>query len=89
MAGLDLLDPDRRNLFIGGAWRPAEGDKRLDVIDPADGSVLTDVADASTADADGRPRRRGRRPGRVGRDRAARPRRDPAHRLRDAHRPGR
>jgi succinate-semialdehyde dehydrogenase / glutarate-semialdehyde dehydrogenase len=51
MAGLDLLGPDRRNLFIGGEWRPAEGDKRLDVIDPADGSVLTDVADGSTADA--------------------------------------
>ena len=48
MAGLDLLGPDHRNLFIGGEWRPAEGDKRLDVIDPADGSVLTDVADAST-----------------------------------------
>jgi succinate-semialdehyde dehydrogenase / glutarate-semialdehyde dehydrogenase len=51
MGGLDLLDPDRRNLFIGGAWRPAEGGKRFDVIDPADGSVLTDVADGSTADA--------------------------------------
>ncbi|HWM73079.1 MAG TPA: NAD-dependent succinate-semialdehyde dehydrogenase [Nocardioides sp.] len=51
MGGLDLLDPDRRNLFIGGAWRPAEGDKRLDVIDPADGSVLAEVADASTTDA--------------------------------------
>src|SRR5688572_2954897 len=51
MGGLDLLDPHRRNLFIGGAWRPAEGDKRFDVIDPADGSVLTDVADGSTTDA--------------------------------------
>ena len=49
--GLDLLGSDRRNLFIGGEWRPAEGDRRLDVIDPADGSVLTDVADASTSDA--------------------------------------
>jgi succinate-semialdehyde dehydrogenase/glutarate-semialdehyde dehydrogenase len=49
--GLDLLGADRRNLFIGGQWRPAEGGKRLDVIDPADASVLTDVADASTSDA--------------------------------------
>lgn len=51
MNGLDLLGPDQRGLFIGGAWREAEGDKRLDVIDPADGSVLTDVADGSVADA--------------------------------------
>ena len=51
MSGLDLLGNDRRNLFIGGKWRPAEGDKRLDVIDPADGSVLTDVADGSADDA--------------------------------------
>jgi succinate-semialdehyde dehydrogenase/glutarate-semialdehyde dehydrogenase len=51
MNGLDLLGPGQRGLFIGGSWREAEGDARLDVIDPADGSVLTDVADASLADA--------------------------------------
>src|SRR4051812_30123587 len=51
MNGLDLLAPDQRGLYIGGTWREAEGGKRLDVIDPADGSVLTDVADASVADA--------------------------------------
>jgi succinate-semialdehyde dehydrogenase/glutarate-semialdehyde dehydrogenase len=51
MNGLDLLGPEQRGLYIGGTWREAEGDKRLDVIDPADGSVLTDVADASIADA--------------------------------------
>ncbi|MDF1604369.1 NAD-dependent succinate-semialdehyde dehydrogenase [Nocardioides sp. YIM 152315] len=49
--GLDLLGPDMRGLYIGGAWREAEGGDRLDVIDPADGSVLTDVADASVGDA--------------------------------------
>jgi succinate-semialdehyde dehydrogenase/glutarate-semialdehyde dehydrogenase len=49
--GLDLLGPDQRGLFIGGTWRDADGGKRLDVIDPADGSVLTDVADGSIADA--------------------------------------
>ena len=49
--GLDLLGPEMRGLYIGGRWRAAEGDARLDVIDPADGSVLTDVADASIADA--------------------------------------
>lgn len=51
MNGLDLLGPDQRGLFIGGTWRDAEGGQRLDVIDPADGSVLTDVADGSVADA--------------------------------------
>ncbi|ABL84093.1 MULTISPECIES: NAD-dependent succinate-semialdehyde dehydrogenase [unclassified Nocardioides] len=51
MNGLDLLGPTQRGLLIGGTWRDAEGGKRLDVIDPADGSVLTDVADGSVADA--------------------------------------
>jgi succinate-semialdehyde dehydrogenase / glutarate-semialdehyde dehydrogenase len=51
MSGLDLLGPEQRGLFIGGTWREAEGGKRFDVIDPADGSVITDVADGSTADA--------------------------------------
>lgn len=51
MNGLDLLGPEQRGLFIGGEWREAEGGKRLDVVDPADGSVLTDVADGSVADA--------------------------------------
>jgi succinate-semialdehyde dehydrogenase/glutarate-semialdehyde dehydrogenase len=50
MNGLDLLGPDQRGLFIGGTWRAAEGGARFDVIDPADGSVLTDVADGSVAD---------------------------------------
>jgi succinate-semialdehyde dehydrogenase / glutarate-semialdehyde dehydrogenase len=49
--GLDLLGPGMRGLYIGGEWREAEGGERLDVIDPADGSVLTDVADGSLADA--------------------------------------
>jgi succinate-semialdehyde dehydrogenase / glutarate-semialdehyde dehydrogenase len=51
MNGLDLLAPEHRGLFIGGQWRAAEGDARLDVLDPADGSVLTDVADGSLDDA--------------------------------------
>ncbi|MGI8646129.1 MAG: NAD-dependent succinate-semialdehyde dehydrogenase [Nocardioides sp.] len=38
-------------LFIAGAWREAESGRRFDVIDPADGSTLTDVADADTGDA--------------------------------------
>jgi succinate-semialdehyde dehydrogenase/glutarate-semialdehyde dehydrogenase len=51
MTGLDLLGSEKRNLFIGGTWREAESGARIEVIDPADGSVLTDVADASTDEA--------------------------------------
>ena len=47
----DLLSDERRHLLIGGEWREGEGGKRFDVLDPADGSVLTDVADGSVADA--------------------------------------
>ena len=51
MSGLDLLEPDRRALFIGGQWRPAASGKTLRVMDPADGSTLAEVADADPADA--------------------------------------
>lgn len=51
MTGLNLLAPHQRGLLIGGEWRAADDDRRFDVRDPADGSVLTDVADASVADA--------------------------------------
>ena len=51
MSGLDLLAPDKRNLFIGGTWREADSGARIEVIDPADGSVLTDVADGSPDEA--------------------------------------
>lgn len=42
-----LISPQHRGLLIGGSWREAEDGKRFDVLDPADGSVLTTVADAS------------------------------------------
>ncbi len=51
MTGLDLLPPERRALLIGGTWREAEGGERFEVLDPADGSVLAEVADGSVADA--------------------------------------
>jgi len=47
---LPLLTDEQRDLFIGGAWRPATSGARFDVVDPADGSVLTSVADATVAD---------------------------------------
>jgi succinate-semialdehyde dehydrogenase/glutarate-semialdehyde dehydrogenase len=50
-SALDLLSPEHRGLFIGGTWREAEGGERFDVVDPADGSVITDVADGTPADA--------------------------------------
>lgn len=37
-------------LLIGGRWRPAEGGRTLAVTDPATGSVLKEIADASVAD---------------------------------------
>ena len=40
--------PDR--LFVGGAWRAAEGGETLHVTDPATGSVIKTIASASVAD---------------------------------------
>jgi succinate-semialdehyde dehydrogenase / glutarate-semialdehyde dehydrogenase len=39
------------DLFIGGEWRPASGGERVDVLDPADDSVLASIADATSEDA--------------------------------------
>ena len=50
MAGLDLLPPEHRQLFIAGTWREASGGGSFEVLDPADGSVLAEVADASAED---------------------------------------
>jgi hypothetical protein len=47
----DLLPDEQRNLYIDGTWREAASGKRFDVHDPADGSVITDVADGSDDDA--------------------------------------
>ncbi len=51
MTGLDFLPPEQRRLFIGGTWRDAGEGETFDVLDPADGSVLTPVADGTVADA--------------------------------------
>jgi succinate-semialdehyde dehydrogenase / glutarate-semialdehyde dehydrogenase len=39
-----------KDLFIGGAWRPAHESRTFDVEDPSTGEVLCAVADASPAD---------------------------------------
>ncbi|GAA3550202.1 NAD-dependent succinate-semialdehyde dehydrogenase [Nocardioides daeguensis] len=46
-----LLPESRRQLYVGGAWVPSGSGARIDVLDPADGSVLTDVADGTLDDA--------------------------------------
>ena len=51
MTGLDMLPAEQRRLFIGGTWRDGGEGETFDVLDPADGSVLTPVADGTVADA--------------------------------------
>ena len=52
MTGLDLLaKTGSRGLFIGGVWRESATGARFVVRDPADDSVITDVADGNTDDA--------------------------------------
>src|SRR3954449_8223294 len=52
MTGLDLLaKTGSRGLLIGGQWRESGTGKRFEVHDPADESVITDVADGNTQDA--------------------------------------
>jgi succinate-semialdehyde dehydrogenase/glutarate-semialdehyde dehydrogenase len=52
MSGLDFLPTDQRRLYIGGQWTDAEDGGTFDVLDPADGSVLCQVADATVADGE-------------------------------------
>ena len=40
-----------QDLFLAGTWTPATGGRRMPVINPATGSVLTEVADADEHDA--------------------------------------
>ncbi|GAC1314594.1 MAG: NAD-dependent succinate-semialdehyde dehydrogenase [Acidimicrobiales bacterium] len=46
-----VLSSVKTQLFIGGEWREGAGGGRIDVEDPATGEKLTDVADATPADA--------------------------------------
>ncbi|GAA5142089.1 NAD-dependent succinate-semialdehyde dehydrogenase [Nocardioides marinquilinus] len=47
----DLLPPVGHSLFVAGEWREADDGRRLAVHDPADGSRLTEVADATPGEA--------------------------------------
>jgi len=51
MSDLPLLGPEHLGLYIDGGWREADSGDRFDVLDPADGSVLARVSDASPDDA--------------------------------------
>src|SRR6476660_5335770 len=52
MTGLDLLaKTGSRGLYIGGQWRESGTGSRFEVHDPADESVITDVADGDADDA--------------------------------------
>ncbi|WP_368498511.1 NAD-dependent succinate-semialdehyde dehydrogenase [Herbiconiux sp. A18JL235] len=46
----ELISRIPNRLFIGGEWVAGEGDKTLDVFDPATGERLVAIADASPAD---------------------------------------
>ena len=46
------VDRVKKQLFIGGEWRDAEGGKTLEVDNPATGGELARVADGSVADGD-------------------------------------
>jgi succinate-semialdehyde dehydrogenase/glutarate-semialdehyde dehydrogenase len=50
-ADLPLLPPDRLRLYVDGEWREANDGARFEVHDPADGSVVAEVADGSPLDA--------------------------------------
>jgi len=45
-----LLEAVPNQLFIGGQWVAASGDKTLDVTDPATGKVIRSISDASAED---------------------------------------
>ena len=49
--GLDLVPAEHRGLYIDGTWREANDGRRFAVHDPADGSVLCEVADGGADEA--------------------------------------
>jgi succinate-semialdehyde dehydrogenase / glutarate-semialdehyde dehydrogenase len=51
MAEQAALDQVRKDLYIGGQWRPASEGNKLSVEDPSTGRPLVEVADATPEDA--------------------------------------
>jgi succinate-semialdehyde dehydrogenase / glutarate-semialdehyde dehydrogenase len=50
-ADLPLLPPERLRIYIDGEWREANDGARFEVHDPADASVIAEIADGSPLDA--------------------------------------
>jgi succinate-semialdehyde dehydrogenase/glutarate-semialdehyde dehydrogenase len=46
----ELISVRHTDLYIGGAWRPASDQQRIDVTDPATGEVIASVASATVQD---------------------------------------
>jgi succinate-semialdehyde dehydrogenase/glutarate-semialdehyde dehydrogenase len=51
MTESEVLHSVPKELFIAGAWRPAQSGARLEVEDPATGQPLCEIADAGETDA--------------------------------------
>src|SRR2546425_11928785 len=47
----ELISVRHTRLYIGGSWRPASDEQRIEVNDPATGEVIATVASASVQDA--------------------------------------
>jgi succinate-semialdehyde dehydrogenase/glutarate-semialdehyde dehydrogenase len=47
----ELISVRHTDLYIGGSWRPASDQQRIEVTDPATGEVIATVASASVQDA--------------------------------------
>ena len=69
-------------LLVGGQWRPAATGATFPVEDPSTGRTITEVADATSADALQALDAATQGPARMGRGRAPRAQRDPPPGLR-------
>ena len=86
MAAYDnLLANVPTDLWIGGKWKKSSDNARFDVIDPATEQKIASVASAVDRRRQGRARRRAGRLRSLGREEAARARRNPAQGLRTDH----
>lgn len=50
--GQEVVLPQKRDLYYGGAWRPAKEGRKVAVESPATGDVMCEIADAGVEDVD-------------------------------------
>ena len=81
----NLLANVPTDLWIGGKWRKSSDNQRFDVIDPATEKKVASVASATVRGRHRRGRCREQSLRRLGRQKAARARRDPAQVVRADH----